>query len=55
MIVRIGKWLNDAYTSMQLFIYISTPVIPDKHYILNACKALIDQSIRHFGINYTKC
>ena len=45
----MGKWLNDA--SMQLFIHKYT--CNTCQALLNACQALIDPSIRHFGINYT--
>jgi len=38
-------------TSMQLFIHKYT--CNTCQALLNACQALIDHSIRHFGINYT--
>ena len=45
------------HTNMYAAIYTyvtSTRSVPVKHYnILNAYQALIDQSIRHFGINCT--
>ena len=45
--------LFNIYVYNQLRTFISTPVILGCQALLNACKVLIDQNIRHFGINYT--